>query len=917
MKRSFAVGALAAACLAFVAGADEVRLTRDGAVTIPSLSVTADAREYFKGWKGTASSRNAKITFPDAEKGRIGWTLASGKKTYGTGSTVLRADGDAAAFSFETQFDGDRDSEGAVLAFALKGEAFGGGTWNLAGTKGALPKTFVRDVHLGAATGTFAELTTADGRRMRLEFAEPQHLKLQDSRKWGAEFTLRIGNGRRGVAKDERRTVAGRIVLASPCQVVCDQPYVIREENGWTPLDYRKDILEGSALDFSNQGLLDAPAGKHGWLRNVDGHFEFEKLPGVKQRFYGVNLCFSANCPDHETADRLVLRLKRLGYNSIRVHHYERDIVDGKARGLVSGFDPEGVDRLDYLLAKAIENGFYVTTDIFVSRPVSWTAIGLPERGNGVIRNKNLYKSLVALWEPAFADWCAFAEKFLLHRNPYTGRRYVDEPALPLISLVNEGQHSMGWTRAEEPVREDPIVRKAWFDWLAKRRAADPGFCPDATDDPSKVNAYGKDNAAFAHFMADTERTSAGRMTAFLRKLGSRALFTNANCGPHFTPMQAVREDCYDYVDDHFYVDHPRFLVNPWQLPSACGNGNPVRNPQLPPTRVAFTRMADKPFTITEWNFSGPGMYRGVGGIMTGALSALQDWDGLWRFAYSHSRNNLADGVGRPGYFDVGTDPLGQASDRASVCLFLRRDLEALRAAETYRADAKSLRTEGGSATAVAPSWSDAAWYRQVSTSVPGAKVRPGTVVRDISETHVATAAPFEPEGNPAFSFDRERGSFRIVTPRTAGGFALEGSLACGPVAFTLEGAPATVWASSVDAEPSDIASARRLLVSHLTDVQAGGNVYAEAEKKTLLKWGNGKTLVRNGSARISLALKAPERYEVWALETTGRRLERLPSAIEDGKLAFTAAVKGPNGARMLYEVVQSENTPLRKAEGL
>ena len=895
-------------CLAFVGAADEVRLSRVGAIEIPVLNVSAGVREYLKGWVGTGSPSNEKIVFPDVKEGRIAWTLDWKKKPLGKGATVLRQDGDGAAFVAEVEFGGDRESEGVALTFSLPGDVFGGGTWNLGNKKGSFPEKFVQTVHLGSASGTVAELATADGQCLRLEFPEPISLKLQDSRKWGTDFSLRVGIGKHGVVKGEKRMVRGRIVLGAPCTVAYDQPVVIREEDGWTALDYRKDILAGSALDFSGQGLADAPAGKHGWLRNVDGHFEFENLPGVKQRFYGVNLCSSANFPDHATADTLVLRLKRLGYNSIRVHHYERELVDGKRKGLVSGFDPESADRLDYLLAKAIENGFYITTDVFVSRPVTWTAIGLPERGKGVVRNKNLYKSLVALWEPAFSDWCRFAEMFLLHRNPYTGRRYVDEPALPLISLINEGQHSMGWARAEESAREDPIVRKAWTEWLAKRRAADPKFCPDAPKDAAKVNIYGKDNAAFAQFMADTERASAGRMAAFLRKLGSRALLTNANCGPHFTPMQAVREGCYDYVDDHFYVDHPRFLVKWWQLPSACGNENPVSKLTLPLTRVAFTRMADKPFTVTEWNFSGPGMYRGVGGIMTGVLSALQNWDGLWRFAYTHSRDDLADGAGSPGYFDVGTDPLGQASDRASVCLFLRRDLEAFREAETYRTDAKSLRSEGGRAMSVVPLWEIAAWYKQVSTSVPGAKVRAGTTVRDISETHASETAPFELKENPAFSFDRARGSFRIVTPRTAGGFAHGGSLVCGPVAFALDGAPATVWASSVDAEPTDIANARRIVVSHLTDVQRGGNVYAEPEKKILLEWGKGKTLVRNGSARISLALKAPERYAVWALETTGRRLERIPSEVSDGKLSFVASVKGSDGARMLYEVVQSES---------
>jgi len=53
----------------------------------------------------------------------------------------------------------------------------------------------------------------------------------------------------------------------------------------------------------------------------------------------------------------------------------------------------------------------------------------------------------------------------------------------------------------------------------------------------------------------------------------------------------------------------------------------------------------------------------------------MQEWDGLWRFAYSHSDEYLHEfKYCTPGYFDCVSDPLGAASDRASVCLFLRGD---------------------------------------------------------------------------------------------------------------------------------------------------------------------------------------------------------------------------------------------------
>ena len=81
---------------------------------------------------------------------------------------------------------------------------------------------------------------------------------------------------------------------------------------------------------------------------------------------------------------------------------------------------------------------------------------------------------------------------------------------------------------------------------------------------------------------------------------------------------------------------------------------------------------------------------------------------------------------------------------------------------------------------------------------------------------------------------------------------------------------------------------------------------YADRDKRILLKWGSYPPVVRAGTAKVSLALNAPAGYDVWALDTTGRRVAQVPAAA-DGRLAFTADVKGAAGAQMLYEVVRKQ----------
>ena len=122
----------------------------------------------------------------------------------------------------------------------------------------------------------------------------------------------------------------------------------------WIPLQLQLDIEAGSALDFSQLALQDAPAGKHGWLQaSPDGTFSFADQPGKPQRFYGVNFCFSAQYISHEQSDRLAERLARLGYNAVRLHHYEGELTEGQRDR--TQLNPEKLDQLDYLFAALVK----------------------------------------------------------------------------------------------------------------------------------------------------------------------------------------------------------------------------------------------------------------------------------------------------------------------------------------------------------------------------------------------------------------------------------------------------------------------------------------------------------------------------------------------------------------------------------
>ena len=69
--------------------------------------------------------------------------------------------------------------------------------------------------------------------------------------------------------------------LIFPANAQTASVQTVAEGPDWIPLECRRDIEPGSALDSSGLGIHDAPSGKHGWLRSAGGHAEFVPGTGV------------------------------------------------------------------------------------------------------------------------------------------------------------------------------------------------------------------------------------------------------------------------------------------------------------------------------------------------------------------------------------------------------------------------------------------------------------------------------------------------------------------------------------------------------------------------------------------------------------------------------------------------------------
>lgn len=791
------------------------------------------------------------------------------------------------------------------LSSTLGVDEFAGGTWRAGDASGTFPfERTQTHLHSSMTTNLTIWMPGGSGAFFSFDFPAPTRILLQDNRQWNANsYTLRISpQYNNPLARGDAFSLPLSIRTAEPLSLLIDHPVTITASDGkWIPLHQSLEIKPGSPLDFSKIIGWHAPAGKYGRVIAVDGRLEFENMPGVKQRFYGNNLCFSANYVSAEEAKTIAGRFRRIGYNTVRLHHHDNTLVEGDPNK--TQLNAGRIDQLDRLVSAFIENGVYVTTDMFVSRSIPWRTIGIDRDGDIPM---GIFKLLCAMEPRAMENWKDFTRNFMLHRNPYTGRTYAEEPGFAWISFINEG--NLG--NASEVHKDIPQCVAKWTQWLAAKRAADPAYNAIPDEIPDHIYNSNAHVAAYLQFLRDIEAEMSAEMKRFVRQeLGCNALLTNMNGWTQHACDQVTRADVYDYVDDHFYVDHPRFIGASWGLPSESPNENPFKNPAMGMRTSAFGRTAGKPFTISEYNFSGPGRFRGAGGIAVGAIGALQDWSAIWRFAYSHSREKMFTHVPFD-YFNIAYDPLLLASERAAVCTFLRGDLEPLQKTITLVIPRETITNFTERMPKVETEWTEVAWRARIQTAIDAAPTSstwtvPYDKAYNTEGAQLARAAVAgEPFGGGAIDINKKTGTFKLNTPRTVGLFAEGGMFSVGIMQAEISEAPATLWLSSLDGLPCT--TSRRMLLTHLTDVQNTGITFDELARRTLRSWGTLPHLAERGVASVALSIEKPGEISVFSLDASGERSGLVNTEVQDGRLVFTVdTATVPGDATLSYELTR------------
>ena len=393
-------------------------------------------------------------------------------------------------------------------------------------------------------------------------------------------------------------------------------PYHVEDEaTDWPPVTPSKEIAARSALDFSF--LLEAPAGKHGFVTVRDGRLAFAK--GGRVRFFGVSLLPPTAFQDGARADALADRLARSGVNLVRLG--ELDMPLGPDRSLfddtrddTKAFDPIALARLDHLIAALKARGIYVALELLSTRRY--------RAGDGVAAAEQLPLGggPAAVFDPVLGQLALDAAKALLnHVNPETRLALRDDPVLAWVTLA--GELSL-FDLPENPL---PVTYADALRNLAAKNTGAPGRkfweTTGASHWKEEADALRKDKvrvpiAGVSHWRRDAE----------------------------FGAEQAAAG--LDLIDDRLYWNPPQWVAPGrrsllWSLDGGLAAG------------AVRKRRVDRPYVVGQWCQQTGGAwaspFEGADVMLASATALAEDWDALTRrgvFIHPEPWGNAAAGTG-------------------------------------------------------------------------------------------------------------------------------------------------------------------------------------------------------------------------------------------------------------------------------
>ncbi len=422
-------------------------------------------------------------------------------------------------------------------------------------------------------------------------------------------------------------------------------------------------------------------------------------------------------------------------------------------------------------------------------------------------------------------------------------------------------------------------------------------------------NPAGQDWIAF---LMDTERAYMDGMRDYVKNtLKTRASVTGSQT--LWGGMGGIaRETGADFADDHYYWQHPTF-------PHQGFDNSDFVIQNTPMTRdanggalaiMARYRMANKPYTVSEYAHPAPSEFRVESLPMIFAFAAVQDWDGVYLFDYQDGNENW-DATKLTGFFHADSDPALMAFLPAASLMFRRFDVPfAHRESRLHVGvtDMPGLMAKNGAS--IEPLWEDQGvsgvdsmdMRLSVMADPPGT---PGAKPRKTAQVQTGTGeSAAENNGGSAIRWTgqgTDKAVFRVDSPSSKALVGYLGGQTMQVSGWEVQAGTggnnfAAMTLSALDGKPTE--QSRSLLLTSVASVENTGMTWNEA-RTSLSSWGTGPTLARTPPSTIHITTRAT-RVTVYALDATGKRATEIPADLRNGVLTFALR---PEHKTVWYEI--------------
>lgn len=455
------------------------------------------------------------------------------------------------------------------------------------------------------------------------------------------------------------------------------------------PPPYPYAIDEDRLGGAPDQSALNRPLSGADRIVARQGHFYAvgaDGIPGTdddrRVRLFGINLSFGANFPPPDQAPALARRLRKLGFNAVRLHHLDSlpSDPDGTPIGILTAgphpsFHAGAVARLRALIDALTREGLYVNLNLHVGYRFRPAVDGLPRLDAG--RDATSIASPLHVYAPALVDRQETYARQLIRR---LGLK--NHPGLAMVEINNEASLLWSWTRrgawAEARQRHyAPELERRWQVWLAARHGSVEAACrawihcpgvawagalpaPEDEDGPDgpldlaarrmdrMLQRLGVDRARehveaprkkrdFVQFLADTDAAYFVRLRRAVHEETDPRVPVTGTQMAFGGIMNLFSQRDMDYVDEHVYVAHPiaggaQDRTDDWRMTAASASGSSELSRLL---ALSLRRDAGKPFVVSEYNQPYPNPGGSAILPIMATLASLQDWDGLFFFDYA------------------------------------------------------------------------------------------------------------------------------------------------------------------------------------------------------------------------------------------------------------------------------------------